>query len=167
MFEQERLSEASASASASASRASRTEGSAEQSRAAPNGADTFTPETYERFRSQVRVPKFDGTTITLKQYRRKVMVWEHTTEIPASKRGLTLYSELEGRAQKYLEEIDLEPLMEAGGVAALLAALELKFPEIQVHDTWQLSRQFVKPALFRTKGEEILDYNNRFDGVVE
>ena len=102
MFEHERLSEASASAlaTASASCASRTEGSAGQGRAAPNGADTHAADTYyERFRSQVRVPKFDGTTITLKQYRRKVAIGEHTTEIPPSKRGLTLYSELEGRAK--------------------------------------------------------------------
>ena len=127
------------------------------------------PQEQDRERSgggsRPRIPVFD-CTVPLRVYRRLVAVWELATDTPLERRGPTLLSELTGKAWEQTETLDIQSLRDPGGVTRLLDFLALRFPEIAVHDTPALLHTFVRPALYRARNEEIMDYNNLFDLIV-
>ena len=88
-------------------------------------------------KGQVKVPSFGGVAvgITLKQYKRKVKIWQAATEVPNAKQGVTLLSELFGKAESATENVDIDDLTDEDGASVLLGILSLKFPEVEVHDT--------------------------------
>ena len=94
-------------------------------------------EKQQHQKGQVKVPSFGGVAsgITLKQYKRKVKIWQAATDVPKSKQGVTLLSELFGKAESATENVDIDTLTDEDGAIILLGILSLKFPEVEVHDT--------------------------------
>ena len=94
-------------------------------------------EKKHHHKGQVKVPSFGGVAvgITLKQYKRKVKIWQAATEVPNAKQGVTLLSELFGKAESATENVDIDDLTDEDGASVLLGILSLKFPEVEVHDT--------------------------------
>ena len=116
--------------------------------------------------SKIKVPVFDGASITMKKYKRQVAIWEIGTDVAEAKRGANLLAALTGKAEEACEELDESTLKGSDGVKTFLEYLSSKFPEIDVIDTPEVLTQFVKPACFRLRNEEIRDFNNRFNNLV-
>ena len=114
---------------------------------------------------KIPVPVFDGTSKTMKKYRREVATWQIGTEVKPPKQGATLLATLKGKAEEACEDLDLETIKDEDSVEIFLDYLGKRFPEIDVLETPALLETFVKPACIRHKFEEIRDFNNRFNGV--
>ena len=102
----------------------------------------------------------------MKKYKRQVAIWEIGTDVAEAKRGANLLAALTGKAEEACEELDESTLKGSDGVKTFLEYLSSKFPEIDVIDTPEVLTQFVKPACFRLRNEEIRDFNNRFNNLV-
>ena len=114
---------------------------------------------------KIPVPVFDGTSKTMKKYRREVATWQIGTEVKPAKQGATLLATLKGKAEEACEDLDLDTIKEDDSVEKFMQYLEKRFPEIDVLETPALLETFVKPACIRHKFEEIRDFNNRFNGI--
>ncbi|CAK0836030.1 unnamed protein product [Prorocentrum cordatum] len=114
---------------------------------------------------KIPVPVFDGTSKTMKKYRREVATWQIGTEVKPPKQGATLLASLKGKAEEACEELDLDAIKGEDSVEVFLEYLGKRFPEIEVLGTPALLETFVRPACVRHKYEEIRDYNNRFNGI--
>ncbi|CAK0864559.1 unnamed protein product, partial [Prorocentrum cordatum] len=114
---------------------------------------------------KIPVPVFDGTSKTMKKYRREVATWQIGTEVKPPKQGATLLASLKGKAEEACEELDLDAIKGDDSVEVFLEYLGKRFPEIEVLETPALLEIFVRPACVRRKYEEIRDYNNRFNGI--
>ncbi|CAK0869680.1 unnamed protein product [Prorocentrum cordatum] len=114
---------------------------------------------------KIPAPVFDGTSKTMKKYRREVATWQIGTEVKPPKQGATLLASLKGKAEEACEELDLDAIKGDNSVEVFLEYLGKRFPEIEVLETPALLETFVRPACVRHKYEEIRDYNNRFNGI--
>ncbi|CAK0836143.1 unnamed protein product [Prorocentrum cordatum] len=114
---------------------------------------------------KIPAPVFDGTSKTMKKYRREVATWQIGTEPKPPKQGATLLASLKGKAEEACEELELDSIKGDDSVEAFLEYLGKRFPEIEVLETPALLETFVRPACVRHKYEEIRDYNNRFNGI--
>ncbi|CAK0840847.1 unnamed protein product [Prorocentrum cordatum] len=114
---------------------------------------------------KIPVPVFDGTSKTMKKYRREVATWQIGTEVKPPKQGAPLLASLKGKAEEACEELDLDAIKGDDSVEVFLEYLGKRFPEIEVLETPALLETFVRPACVRHKYEEIRDYNNRFNGI--
>ncbi|CAK0887145.1 unnamed protein product [Prorocentrum cordatum] len=114
---------------------------------------------------KIPVPVFDGTSKTMKKYRREVATWQIGTEVKPPKQGTTLLASLKGKAEEACEELDLDAIKGDDSVEVFLEYLGKRFPEIEVLETPALLETFVRPACVRHKDEDIRDYNNRFNGI--
>ncbi|CAK0817025.1 unnamed protein product, partial [Prorocentrum cordatum] len=113
----------------------------------------------------IPVPVFDGTSKTMKKYRREVATWQIGTEVKPPKQGATLPASLKGKAEEACEELDLDAIKGDDSVKVFLEYLGKRFPEIAALETPALLETFVRPACVRHKYEEIRDYSNRFNGI--
>ncbi|CAK0847915.1 unnamed protein product [Prorocentrum cordatum] len=114
---------------------------------------------------KIPVPVFDGTSKTMKKYRREVATWQIGTEVKPPKKGATLLASLKDKAEEAHEELDLDAIKGDDSVEVFLEYLGRRFPEIEVLETPALLETFVRPACVRHRYEEIRDYNNRFNGI--
>ena len=81
--------------------------------------------------ANIKVPSFDGTSTTMKKYKRQVSIWEIGTDIVEAKRGANLLAALTGKAEEACEELDETTIKGADGVKTFLEYLSGKFPEIR------------------------------------
>ena len=94
------------------------------------------------WRPHEKVPQFDPSKQTVRDYRRHVAVFQLRTAIPIEKQGPELYAELKGPAWEQAEELDPTDLFEVGGVTILLDFLAKKFDDTKVMELGDELRKF-------------------------
>ena len=108
------------------------------------------------------MPKFDGSAGTVKDYLRRVAVWEDLCSVPADKQALQLYFHFEGKVWRDAEVLDQWRLARPGGVGFLVQWVQRKYGEVEVLDVGQaLEEFFVKLA--RKPGQSVREFNNEFE----
>merc|ERR1712194_269637 len=112
-----------------------------------------------------KVPSFDPSRQTMRDFRRHVVVFELRTRIPKWKQGAELYAELKGGAWDQAEDLDPQSLMHEDGVAELLEYFSRKFDDTKVMEMGDELRKFLT-KMRRHSGEAVREYVKRFDGQV-
>ena len=105
------------------------------------------------------VPEHDG--ITMREYERRVRLFEQTTAIDPEFRAGRLLEKLKGDAWAAAETIDLKELKAPNGVAKLLKHLWSELEPLEYLRTFQTLSYFYK-QFKRQKGQEFVAFDTAF-----
>ena len=108
------------------------------------------------------MPKFDGSAGTVKDYLRRVAVWEDLCSVPVDKQALQLYFHFEGKVWRDAEVLDQWRLARPGGVGFLVQWVQRKYGEGEVLDVGQAMEEFFV-QLARKPGQSVRGFNNEFE----
>ena len=106
------------------------------------------------------IPSFDGTT-SMREYRRRVKLFESVTGIDKPYRGGRLLEKLSGQAWKAAETLEIEALRTENGVEVLLNHLQSELEPIEYLRTFEVLNHFFK-TFKRQRGEEMTSYDTSF-----
>ena len=106
------------------------------------------------------IPEFDGTT-PMREYQRRVKLFEISTSIDASYRAQKLMEKLTGSAWLATESIPLESLKHPDGVSRLLDHLWKELEPLEFLRTFQTLADFYK-GFRRQKTQEFVAYDMEF-----
>eukprot|EP00919_Chromeraceae_sp_WS-2016_P016600 GHVR01039678.1.p1 GENE.GHVR01039678.1~~GHVR01039678.1.p1 ORF type:complete len:236 (+),score=41.27 GHVR01039678.1:326-1033(+) len=105
------------------------------------------------------VPDFDGKR-TMREYRRRVELFELNTRLPRRERAGKLAEKLTGEAWDPIETLDLSTLRCEEGVKILLKFLENEIGDVEVTKTGEILDEFFE-SFGRERGMEISAYNTQ------
>eukprot|EP00971_Amphidinium_carterae_P327486 6458882-Amphidinium_carterae.1 len=108
---------------------------------------------------QSQVRDYDGKD---EDYERKVSIYEANSRVAKARRGGKLLERLSGDAFRKVETLDPSELRCDEGVQMLLAFLRDKYEPLRPLKVGSLMSEFVD-NLRRNRGEEIRDWNSRFE----
>ena len=111
------------------------------------------------------VPEWDGKTVPLWTYERRVKIFELCTAIPPKRRGGRLLSRLTGDAEVKTANLNPKALGGPDGVQVLLRYLHKKFDRQETMKVVMLVEEFTY-ELGRNAGEEIVDFAMRYEARV-
>ena len=106
------------------------------------------------------IPEFDGTT-PMREYQRRVQLFQVSTTIDPCYRAQKLMEKLTGTAWLATESIPLESLKHAEGVQRLLDHLWKELEPLEFLRTFQTLADFYK-SFRRHKGQEFVAYDMEF-----
>jgi hypothetical protein len=106
------------------------------------------------------IPEFDGST-TMREYRRRVKLFESVTSISPQYRAGRLLERLSGLAWKAAETLDLESIKTENGVSVLLAHLDQELEPLEYMKTFQVLSHFFD-HFKRQRGEQMSSYDTSF-----
>ena len=106
------------------------------------------------------IPEYDGST-PMREYQRRVRLFEFSTGIDPTFRAQKLMEKLTGNAWLATESISLETLKHAEGVNRLLEHLWRELEPLEFLRTFQTLADFYK-GFRRTKGQEFVAYDMEF-----
>ena len=106
------------------------------------------------------IPEFDGST-TMREYRRRVKLFESVTSISPQFRAGRLLERLSGLAWKAAETLDIESIKKENGVATLLDHLEAELEPLEYMKTFQVLSHFYS-HFKRQRGEQMSTYDTNF-----
>ena len=112
------------------------------------------------------IPEWDGKSFSLNVYKRKVRLYEASSQTPASRRGCKLLQKLTGDAFDKTEHLDPNTLVHEDGVARLLSYLEAKYEPKEAVKVGSAIDEFIE-RLERRPGEEIRDFDTRFESKMK
>ena len=112
------------------------------------------------------IPEWDGKSFSLKVYKRKVRLYEASSQTPASRRGCKLLQKLTGDACDKTDHLDPNTLVHEDGVARLLSYLEAKYEPKEAVKVGSAIDEFIE-RLERRPGEEIRDFDTRFESKMK
>ena len=108
------------------------------------------------------VPTWDGKTLPLKTYFRKIDIWLVGTRMEPELRGVKLLEKLTGDAFDKLELVDPKTLYRRDGVEQFKKLVWDKYEPMERHRVGRVMDKFLE-EFSRKYDEEIMDYNTRFD----
>lgn len=100
------------------------------------------------------IPEYDGLT-PMREYRRRVQLFESVTSISPEYRGGRLLKKLSGQAWKAAETLEIQALRNPDGVAILLAHLDNELEPLEYMKTFDVLSQF-------SKGEQMVSFDTSF-----
>jgi hypothetical protein len=109
----------------------------------------------------VNPPEFNGDS-DIKDYMRRLELWEELTLTPAAKRAVVLYYKLKDKAWKDAETLDLRRLRSNQGMEYFKKWLSKKYEDQEFMDMAKHLRSFFR-VLRRKKGQDVREFNNEFD----
>ena len=108
------------------------------------------------------IPEHDGT-LTMREYERRVRLFETTTSIDEEYRAGKLLQKLSGEAWNATESLDVATLKTKGGVNVLLQHLWNELEPLQYLRTCNTLSYFFK-TFRRAKGQEMVSFDTAFRG---
>ena len=113
----------------------------------------------DRYGKEV-VPEYDGTT-PMREYRRRVKLFESVSGISPQYRGGRLLERLSGLAWKAAETLDISEIANENGVSILLDHLESELEPLEYMKTFQVLTHFYN-TFKRQRGEQMTEYDTSF-----
>ena len=107
-------------------------------------------------------PTWDGSSVPLLTYLRKIEIWEAYTKTDPSRRAIKLLSCLEGDAFEKLELISPADLKRPDGVEVFIDILKRYFEPLEHRRVGKIMDDFIY-KLERGSEETVHDFNTRFD----
>jgi len=104
------------------------------------------------------VPEWDGKAGHRTTYFRKIDLWEATTGVEPSKRGIRLLAKLTGEAFEKLENVDPKTLLGEDSVERFKKCIIDVYEPIEDYRVGKIMDSFLDDFV-RKKDQEIIDYN--------
>lgn len=111
------------------------------------------------------IPAWDGVDSTLRDYERKVGIFQRNTRLPKTKRAGKLLEQLTGKAFDFTETLDLDLLEHRDGVERLLAFLKSKYRPVQILHIGKTCDELLY-GFARQPREEMVEYDNKFQATL-
>lgn len=113
-----------------------------------------------KFSGKEKVPEHDGT-ISMRDYQRRVKIWQATSAISPEFQAGRLLERLSGDAWKAAETLEVHQLKSANGVEALLRHLWDEMEPLEYLRVFQ-TLSFFYDQFHRARGQEMTQYDTAF-----
>ncbi|CAE8740947.1 unnamed protein product [Polarella glacialis] len=147
----------------------------------PDGDDTYNDNYYrpprtepwqdrdvKDFKDRVNAPEFDGIVEDtgkgdgVRNYLRRLEIWEELTTVPKKKQAIVLFYKLRGRAWTDAETLDIKELQKDHGMDIYKAWVRQKYRDLEITTIGDNMKEFFR-NLHLKKGQSVREFNNEFD----
>ncbi|CAE8594596.1 unnamed protein product, partial [Polarella glacialis] len=147
----------------------------------PNGDDTYNDNYYrppraepwqdrdvKDFKDRANAPEFDGIVEDtgkgdgVRNYLRRLEIWEELTTVPKKKQAIVLFYKLRGRAWTDAETLDIKELQKDHGMDIYKAWVRQKYRDLEITTIGDNMKEFFR-NLHLKKGQSVREFNNEFD----
>ncbi|CAE8738251.1 unnamed protein product, partial [Polarella glacialis] len=146
----------------------------------PDGDDTYNDNYYrppraepwqdrdvKDFKDRVNAPEFDGIVEDtgkgdgVRNYLRRLEIWEELTTVPKKKQATVLFYKLRGRAWTDAETLDIKELQKDHGMDIYKAWVRQKYRDLEITTIGDNMKEFFR-NLHLKKGQSVREFNNEF-----
>ncbi|CAE8614373.1 unnamed protein product [Polarella glacialis] len=147
----------------------------------PDGDDTYNDNYYrppraepwqdrdvKDFKDRANAPEFDGIVEDtgkgdgVRNYLRRLEIWEELTTVPKKKQAIVLFYKLRGRAWTDAETLDIKELQKDHGIDIYKAWVRQKYRDLEITTIGDNMKEFFR-NLHLKKGQSVREFNNEFD----
>ncbi|CAE8612681.1 unnamed protein product [Polarella glacialis] len=147
----------------------------------PDGEDTYNDNYYQPpptqqwqdrdvkdFKDRVNAPEFEGIVEDtgkgdgVRNYLRRLEIWEELTTVPKKKQAIVLFYKLKGRAWTDAETLDIKELQKDHGMDIYKAWVRQKYRDLEITTIGDNMKEFFR-NLHLKKGQSVREFNNEFD----
>ncbi|CAE8633213.1 unnamed protein product, partial [Polarella glacialis] len=134
----------------------------------PPRAEPWQDRDVKDFKDRVNAPKFDGIVEDtgkgdgVRNYLRRLEIWEELTTVPKKKQAIVLFYKLRGRAWTDAETLDIKELQKDHGMDVYKAWVRQKYRDLEITTIGDNMKEFFRNLPLK-KGQSVREFNNEFD----
>ncbi|CAE8725915.1 unnamed protein product [Polarella glacialis] len=134
----------------------------------PPRAEPWQDRDVKDFKDRVNAPEFDGIVEDtgkgdgVRNYLRRLEIWEELTTVPKKKQAIVLFYKLRGRAWTDAETLDIKELQKDHGMDIYKACVRQKYRDLEITTIGDNMKEFFR-NLHLKKGQSVREFSNEFD----
>ncbi|CAE8696796.1 unnamed protein product [Polarella glacialis] len=134
----------------------------------PQRTEPWQDRDVKDFKDRVNAPEFDGIVEDtgkgdgVRNYLRRLEIWEELTTVPKKKQAIVLFYKLRGRAWTDAETLDIKELQKDHGMDIYKAWVRQKYRDLEITTIGDNMKEFFR-NLHLKKGQSVREFNNEFD----